>query len=132
MMPNTKKNQPTRTNFSAHASRPNASNILEAYFATKVPIVWRCSSSDHDFEKATTRLTSAHNATNQLFVLRGVVSRAMRRFADRHSSRTWRSPRCERATREPPALSQHQRTALEAVVARMSRQHGCVGERREQ
>ena len=36
---------------------------------------------------------------------------AMHRFADRYSSRRWRSPRCEHATREPPALSQHQRTA---------------------
>ena len=48
------------------------------------------------------------------------------------SSRRWRSPRCEHATREPPALSQHQRTVLEAVVARMSRRHSCVGERHVQ
>jgi hypothetical protein len=36
---------------------------LDACFATKLPIVWRYSSSDHDFEKATTRLPGAHNAT---------------------------------------------------------------------
>jgi hypothetical protein len=105
---------------------------VDAYFATKVPIVWGYSFVSSQSRRSHEPPHRRPQRDANFSCCEVSCPGAMHRFADRYRSRRWRSPRCEHATREPPALSQHQRTAPVAFVARMSRQHGCFGERREQ